>query len=134
GQALAEMKSHWRLATLSKQPQATAQIAAQIFSGLQRGPVPPAKLLLMGTNFQIKVWQALLTIPAGAVVTYESIGALIGAPSASRAIGAAVGQNPIAYLIPCHRVIRKTGALGGYRWGHARKQAILGWEAAQRAA
>jgi AraC family transcriptional regulator of adaptative response/methylated-DNA-[protein]-cysteine methyltransferase len=83
----------------------------------------------MGTNFQIKVWQALLKIPQGAVASYESIGEGVGAPNSSRAVGTAVGQNAVAYLIPCHRVIRKTGLLGGYRWGESRKRAMLRWEA-----
>ena len=94
----------------------------------------PLSLLLLGTNFQIKVWLALLRIPAGVLVTYQTIGGLIGAVNSSRAIGSAVGSNPIGYLIPCHRVIRKSGLLGGYRWGEARKQAIQGWEAARTAA
>jgi AraC family transcriptional regulator of adaptative response/methylated-DNA-[protein]-cysteine methyltransferase len=89
-------------------------------------------LLLNGTNFQIKVWEALLRIPAGDVVTYGEIARSIGAPGASRAVGQAVGANPIAYIIPCHRVIRKMGVLGGYRWGTARKRAMLGWEMAGR--
>jgi AraC family transcriptional regulator of adaptative response/methylated-DNA-[protein]-cysteine methyltransferase len=88
----------------------------------------------LGTNFQLKVWQAFLRIPPGSVVAYEGLGQLLGAPNASRAIGTAIGQNPIACLIPCHRVIRKTGLLGGYRWGEPRKRALLAWEAAQREA
>jgi AraC family transcriptional regulator of adaptative response/methylated-DNA-[protein]-cysteine methyltransferase len=91
-------------------------------------------LLLMGTNFQIKVWQALLNIPVGSVTTYQNVGSMIGASQAARAVGSAVGQNAIAYLIPCHRVIRQSGLLGGYRWGEDRKRAILGWEAARAAA
>ena len=106
-------------------------MAKKIFSSLEDAKQSPLGLLLMGTNFQIKVWQALLTIPAGALISYETIGGLIGARKSSRAIGSAVGSNPIAYLIPCHRVIRKTGLLGGYRWGETRKRAILGWEAAR---
>ena len=85
----------------------------------------------MGTNFQLKVWQALLGIPTGSMVCYEELGGLVGAPNSSRAIGSAVGRNSIAYLIPCHRVIRKSGNLGGYRWGEPRKSAILAWEAAR---
>ena len=88
----------------------------------------------MGTNFQIKVWEALLKIPAGSVTTYESLGQNLGLPRGARAIGSAVGNNRIAYLIPCHRVIRKTGGMGGYRWGEIRKRAILAWESARFAA
>jgi AraC family transcriptional regulator of adaptative response/methylated-DNA-[protein]-cysteine methyltransferase len=128
--ALADMKAHWVSASFVEQPEVTGPTVEQVFSDLERRDGSPLHLLLKGTNFQIKVWQALLGIPTGAVSTYEAIGGLIGAPAAFRAIGAAVGQNPIAYLIPCHRVIRKNGVLGGYHWGAARKQAILGWEAA----
>ncbi len=133
-QALHELKTHWRGATLVEQPDATAAVARQIFSDLDQPPKTGLSLLLLGTNFQLKVWQALLTIPPGAVRSYEDIARLIGRPRASRAIGGAIGHNPVAYLIPCHRVIRKTGVLGGYRYGQPRKQAILGWEAARVAA
>ena len=133
-ESLSELRSHWSEAQLAEHPQATNQVANRIFSNpaWQENSLPG--LLLMGTNFQIKVWRAMLKIPAGALVSYETIGGLIDAPTASRAIGAAVGANTIAYLIPCHRVIRKTGLLGGYRWGEARKRAMLGWEAARTAA
>ncbi|MFQ5398769.1 MAG: methylated-DNA--[protein]-cysteine S-methyltransferase [Anaerolineae bacterium] len=87
---------------------------------------PSLKLFLKGSSFQIKVWQALLQIPPGMVVSYGSVGHLIGQPKAVRAIGTATGHNPIAYLIPCHRVIRQTGGFGNYRWGAARKKAMLG--------
>jgi AraC family transcriptional regulator of adaptative response/methylated-DNA-[protein]-cysteine methyltransferase len=84
-----------------------------------------------GTNFQIKVWEALLRIPPGSVVSYEDIARRIRAPRAVRAVANAVAHNPVAWLIPCHRVIRKSGALGGYRWGETRKKALLAWEAAR---
>ena len=132
--ALAELKSHYPAARLVEQPEMTGPIAKQVFSGLKGRDPLALGLLLVGTNFQIKVWQALLRIPPGTVTTYQDIGGLIGAPAATRAIGSAVAQNSIAYLIPCHRVIRKTGCLGGYRWGAPRKQAILGWEAARTGA
>ena len=86
---------------------------------------------MQGTNHQVRVWQALLRVPAGALVTYEALAAAAGAPGAARAVGSAVGRNPVAFAIPCHRVIRKLGVMGGYRWGTARKQAILAWEAAR---
>ena len=130
--ALQELKSHWAGATFAERPEATGPVASRIFPGLEGRRKPSFSLLLMGTNFQIKVWRALLEIPAGAVVPYEAIGARIGAPRAARAIGSAVGQNAVAYLIPCHRVIRKSGVTGGYRWGGVRKQAMLAWEAARR--
>ena len=90
------------------------------------------KLHLKGTDFQLKVWEALLKIPMGGLATYGDIAAEINHPKACRAVGTAVGDNPVALLIPCHRVIRSTGEWGNYRWGEARKTAIIGWEAAQR--
>lgn len=98
----------------------TASLDAQIDA--------PLKLHLRGTNFQIKVWEALLSIPTGALTTYEHIATQIGNPRAVRAVGSAVGDNPIAYLIPCHRVIRKSGEFGNYLYGSARKKAILARE------
>jgi AraC family transcriptional regulator of adaptative response/methylated-DNA-[protein]-cysteine methyltransferase len=130
-EALREMRHHWSGANLAERPDATGPLARQIFAGLKKRNGTSLSLLLMGTNFQIQVWRALLKIPEGAVTSYGGIGRLIGAPNAARAIGAAVGSNAIAYLIPCHRVIRKTGLLGGYRWGEPRKRAMLGWEAAR---
>jgi AraC family transcriptional regulator of adaptative response/methylated-DNA-[protein]-cysteine methyltransferase len=130
-EALATVRPQWDNADFVRDQQATAALAERIFSRReQQIGVPPA-LHVQGTNFQIKVWQALLCLPAGSATTYGDIAAAIGAPGAARAVGSAVGQNPVAWLIPCHRVIRKTGVLGGYRWGAVRKQAMLGWEAAQ---
>jgi AraC family transcriptional regulator, regulatory protein of adaptative response / methylated-DNA-[protein]-cysteine methyltransferase len=91
----------------------------------------PLTLLVKGTNFQIQVWRALLNVPFGGMTTYQSVAEMIGRPTATRAVGTAVGNNPIGYLIPCHRVIRASGELGGYRWGLERKTAILGWEASR---
>lgn len=90
------------------------------------------KLHLSGTPFQLKVWESLLKVPMGALVTYGTIAKNIDKPSATRAVGTAIGSNPIAFLIPCHRVIQNTGRLGGYMWGETRKSAIIGWEAAQK--
>ncbi len=129
--AVRELKSHWSGARVSEQPGVTGPVTTRIFSELDSQGNRPLGLLLMGTNFQLQVWQALLRIPAGAVTTYQSIGAMVGAPQAARAIGGAVGENAIAYLIPCHRVIRQSGVLGSYRWGENRKRAMLGWEAAR---
>ncbi len=89
------------------------------------------KLHLKGTDFQLKVWESLLTIPMGKLSTYRSLAEKIGNPKASRAVGTAIGSNPVAFLIPCHRVIQSTGHLGGYRWGNERKQLIVGWEGSQ---
>jgi len=132
--AARELKAHWSGAKVGENRGVTMPIAAQIFEGIEARMDRPLGLLLMGTNFQIRVWQALLKIPAGSVMTYQAVGKRIGAPRAARAIGGAVGQNAIAYLIPCHRVIRETGLLGGYRWGEDRKRAMLGWEAARAVA
>ena len=89
------------------------------------------KLHIKGSDFQLKVWQALLNIPMGQLSSYQNIANLINSPKASRAVGNAVGQNPVAYLIPCHRIIQSTGALGDYHWGHIRKTSMIGWEAAK---
>jgi AraC family transcriptional regulator of adaptative response/methylated-DNA-[protein]-cysteine methyltransferase len=92
---------------------------------------PGLRLHLAGTNFQLKVWEALLRIPPGAATTYGEVARRIGRPTAARAVAGAVGANPVAWLIPCHRVLRSVGTLGGYRWGVERKRAMLGWEAAR---
>jgi AraC family transcriptional regulator of adaptative response/methylated-DNA-[protein]-cysteine methyltransferase len=91
----------------------------------------PLPILVRGSAFQLKVWEALLKIPEGRLASYDQIAEAIGQPTASRAVGTAIGSNPVGYLIPCHRVIKKTGLFGGYRWGTDRKQAMLGWEAAR---
>jgi AraC family transcriptional regulator, regulatory protein of adaptative response / methylated-DNA-[protein]-cysteine methyltransferase len=95
------------------------------------GASVPLRLYLNGTNFQIKVWEALLHIPPGKLVSYQEVAVFLGEPLATRAVGHAIASNPIAFVIPCHRVIRKMGVFGGYRWGSARKKAILGWEMAR---
>jgi AraC family transcriptional regulator of adaptative response/methylated-DNA-[protein]-cysteine methyltransferase len=130
--ALKDLAARWPNATIVEQPRATAPFASKIFKALEiRDPegLVPLGLLVRGTNFQVKVWRALLQIPTGSVATYEDIATSIGSPGAVRAVGTAIGRNPVAFLIPCHRVIRSTGALGGYRWGLPRKRAMLAWEA-----
>ena len=129
--ALARLKSKWQNAILTENPDATRSIVDRIFNPLDGQRSTPLHLLLSGTNFQIKVWEALIRIPMGAVVSYEDVAAYIGMPRASRAVGNAVGNNPVSFVIPCHRVIRKTAEFGNYGGGKARKLAILGWEAAQ---
>lgn len=129
---VAALKEDWRLARLVHDPEATAPVARLAFLPQPERSHQRIRLLLRGTNFQIKVWQALLSIPQGAVVSYEDIAAAIGRPSASRAVGRALGQNPVALFVPCHRVIRKSGLVHGYRWGPTRKQALLAWEAGQQ--
>ena len=130
--ALRDLAERWPQATIEERPRVTAPIASRIFAALVvRDPegLVPLGLLVRGTNFQVKVWRALLQVPVGSVATYEDIATAIGTPNAVRAVGTAIGRNPVAFLIPCHRVIRTTGALGGYRWGLPRKRAMLAWEA-----
>jgi len=129
-EALKALKRRWARSALQEDPERTGPVAAQVFDRLTAGEAKPLSLHLRGTNFQIKVWEALLNIPSGTVVSYEDIAVSIGMPTAARAVSNAVARNPIPVIIPCHRVIRKAGAFGGYRWGTARKKALLGWEAA----
>ena len=136
--AMAELESHWPGATFVEDPRATRLTVRKVFAawdGDRPQPTPaagdadvsptPLSLLVRGTNFQVRVWQALLRIPPGAVATYEDVASVVGRVGATRAVGSAIARNPVAYLIPCHRVIRKTGAFGGYHWGAARKVALL---------
>jgi AraC family transcriptional regulator of adaptative response/methylated-DNA-[protein]-cysteine methyltransferase len=123
-------KRKWHFANLKPDQHLTGQYVERIF-GTPAVPLPPLHLLVQGTNFQVKVWEALLRIPEGALTTYKHIAETIGNPKAVRAVGTAVGDNPIAYLIPCHRVIRGEGKLGEYRWGSNRKKLMIGWEASR---
>ncbi len=127
GDAIDNLVADWSQAKMIEDYRATAPLIEPIFDLSQRGK-ESLRLHLRGTNFQIKVWEALLTIPAGAATTYERIAAQIGNPSALRAVGTAVGHNPVAVLIPCHRVLRKDGGFGNYRYGSARKKALLASE------
>jgi len=124
---LNEVRRRWPAAEFAEAPKTTSPYMGRIFPRSNHRDKLP--LDLRGTNFQIKVWQALLEIPPGAVVPYEELAARVGNPKASRAVGSAVGQNPIAFIIPCHRVIRKVGAIGGYHGGVDRKRVMLAWEA-----
>ena len=130
---LQNLAAQWSLATLRRDPATTSPVMDQVFGEARRGSGESLRLLLKGTNFQIRVWEALMRIPPGHVTTYEALGAYLGKPTASRAVGSAVARNSISYLVPCHRVIHKSGLVTGYRWGHVRKRALLGWEAARRA-
>lgn len=130
-QALGALAQRWKKARLSRDAARTRPLVSQIFARYTGQAASPLHLFLSGTNFQIKVWEALLRIPPGALVSYEDIAAHVGMPRAARAVSNAVAQNPIPVIIPCHRVIRKTGDLGGYHYGTARKKALLGWEAAR---
>ncbi|MBE0670108.1 MAG: methylated-DNA--[protein]-cysteine S-methyltransferase [Anaerolineales bacterium] len=126
GKVIDSLVADWQQAEMIEDYKSTAPLVTRIFSELGTGT--PLKVHLRGTNFQIKVWEALLSIPSGAVTTYEHLAAEIGNPKAVRAVGSAVGHNPIAYLIPCHRVIRKNGDFGNYLYGSARKKVILARE------
>jgi len=127
--ALAQLASEWPRAHIKEAKRETANIAREVFGGKNTVP-DKIDLNLRGTNFQIKVWEALLHIPMGETVSYEGLAKEIDAPRAVRAVASAVAHNSVAWLIPCHRVIRKSGALGGYRWGETRKKVLLAREAA----
>ena len=126
------LQDKWQNASLKLNPKRTRPLVDRIFDFSADQEPAPLHLYIRGTNFQIKVWEALLSIPLGNAVTYEDIARHIGMPRAARAVGNAVGQNPLSFLIPCHRVIRKMGVFGYYGGGPARKKAILGWEAARQ--
>ena len=123
------LRLHWPKATLQRSQTETRRLHEQVFTFTPDREPAPVHLYVQGTNFQIKVWEALLKIPLGKAVSYEDIARHIGMPRAARAVGNAVGRNPIPFLIPCHRVIRKMGDFGNYGEGPARKKAMLGWEA-----
>ncbi len=124
--AMADLCGRWPRASFVEDRAALARWVEAAFAG--RGE---ARLHMMGAPFQIKVWEALLTIPSGQVTTYSELARAIGHPTAVRAVGTAVGRNPVSWLIPCHRALRKTGGLGGYHWGLPVKRAMLAWEAAR---
>ncbi len=128
--ALKQLKKNWPNADISEGTNKQIENLERIFSD-EWSDLDQIKLHIQGTEFQLKVWEALLKIPAGKLVTYFDVAIQIGNPKASRAVGSAIARNPIAYLIPCHRVIKKVGGIGEYRWGSTRKTAIIGWEAAQ---
>lgn len=134
---LKALKHKWARAAVIDSQRDTREAAKQIFMAGLDGPDASGRSLpslhLHGTNFQVNVWQALMNIPSGAAASYQDVARLIGRPNAARAVGRAVGENPIAFLIPCHRVIRRVGGFGEYRWGSARKKAMLAWEAARMA-
>ena len=143
--ALADLRKRWPRASLVEEREGARERMRQVFQAYsqQVGSNPakpsgsqltenPLRLQLQGTNFQMQVWQALLRVPPGSLVTYADLAVYIGLPQAARAVGGAVSANPLPVLIPCHRVIRKEGMIGDYRYGTVRKQAILGWEFAVR--
>lgn len=123
--ALEELRREWPLARLEEDKGSLGSLVDHIFLPATEHPHTPLPLVLKGTGFQIRVWRALLRIPEGALISYGDLAAHLQCPRAVRAVAGAVGRNPIAWLIPCHRVLRSTGAIGGYRWGTARKRAML---------
>src|SRR6266478_5029331 len=126
--ALEDMRSRWPRAGYVEDA-ATATLARRIFDPKLWRPDRPLRIVLIGTDFELRVWETLLGIPMGGAKTYSDIAAILGKPSAARAVGAAIGKNPISFVVPCHRVVGKGGDLCGYHWGLTRKRAMLGWEA-----
>ncbi len=126
--ALEDMCSRWPAASYVHDQDATGTYAGRVFDPGQWQEEQPLNVVMIGTDFEIRVWQTLLRIPMGQAATYADVAASIGNPKASRAVGSAVGRNPISFVVPCHRVLAKGGKIGGYHWGLTRKRAILGWE------
>lgn len=129
--ALADMTRRWPKATFVENAGLTGPAVERAFTPDLWRKGQPLKIVMIGSDFEIRVWRALLSIPFGRLTTYGDLAQTIGQPKAARAVGAAVGRNPISFVVPCHRVIGKSGTLTGYHWGLSRKQAILGWEACQ---
>jgi len=135
GAAVEDVRAAWPEARLTRSDAAATSLASRIFQRSTReGQRPGLRAVVKGTPFQVRVWRALVRVPPGCLVSYGQLAAALGRPSAARSVGRAVGQNPLAYLIPCHRVIRQTGVLGDYRWGRIRKRAMVAWEASPGAA
>ncbi len=132
--ALNDMRRRWQKARYVEDYAATAATARRIFDPKLWLPEQPLRVVLIGTDFEVRVWEKLLTIPMGKLTTYSDLAAKAGSPKAARAVGAAVGKNPICFVVPCHRVIGKNGDVTGYHWGITRKRAMLGWEAGMAAA
>ncbi len=129
--AFADMKRRWPNATYVEDQSSTAALAARIFETRLWRSDQPLRVVLIGTDFEVRVWETLLKVPMGRAVSYSDIANKINSPKASRAVGAAVGRNPVSVVVPCHRALGQGGALTGYHWGITRKQAMLGWEAGQ---
>jgi len=131
--AFADMRSRWPQAQIVENTARTAPVACRIFDSKLWRAEQRLRVVLIGTDFEVRVWETLLAIPMGRAMTYSEIAAKVGAPKAARAVGAAVGKNPISFVVPCHRVLGKSGAITGYHWGLTRKRAMLGWEAGRLA-
>jgi AraC family transcriptional regulator of adaptative response/methylated-DNA-[protein]-cysteine methyltransferase len=128
---LADMRARWPKANYVEDAAGTAPLARRIFDSATWRPGEPLRVVLIGTDFEVRVWEALLDVPMGRLATYSDIAAKVCKPTAARAVGAAVGRNPVSFVVPCHRVVGKNGSLTGYHWGLTRKRAMLGWEAGQ---
>jgi len=126
--ALDDMRRRWPRASFTPDSTRTRPYAKRIFEPTNWQEDRPLRVVLIGTDFEVRVWETLLSIPLGQATTYASVAEKIGAPKAARAVGAAVGRNPVSFVVPCHRVLGKSGALTGYHWGITRKRAMLGWE------
>jgi AraC family transcriptional regulator of adaptative response/methylated-DNA-[protein]-cysteine methyltransferase len=131
--ALADMSGRWPKAAMVEDPRRTAELARRIFDTALWRADQPLRVVLIGTDFEVRVWETLLKIPMGRAMTYSDIAGRVGAINAARAVGAAVGKNPLSFVVPCHRVLGRDGALTGYHWGLTRKRAMLGWEAGRTA-
>ncbi|PDT78546.1 MULTISPECIES: bifunctional helix-turn-helix domain-containing protein/methylated-DNA--[protein]-cysteine S-methyltransferase [unclassified Bradyrhizobium] len=129
--AFADMKRRWPNATFVEDTDGTTALAQRVFDTRLWRADQPLRVVLIGTDFEVRVWETLLKVPMGRAVSYSDIASKINSPKASRAVGAAVGRNPVSFVVPCHRALGKSGALTGYHWGITRKQAMLGWEAGQ---
>src|SRR6201996_9289057 len=129
--SFADMKRRWPNAATIEDHDGTAGLAQRIFDPKLWRADQPLRVILIGTDFEVRVWETLLKIPMGRAVCYQDIATKIQNPKASRAVGAAVGRNPVSFVVPCHRALGKGGTLTGYHWGITRKQAMLGWEAGQ---
>jgi AraC family transcriptional regulator of adaptative response/methylated-DNA-[protein]-cysteine methyltransferase len=129
--ALADQCRRWPNATYVEDHEGTTELAQRVFDPKMWRQDQPLRVVLIGTDFEVRVWETLLKIPMGRATSYSDIAKSLSNPKASRAVGAAVGRNPVSFVVPCHRVLGKSGALTGYHWGVTRKQAMLGWEAGQ---
>lgn len=127
--AFEDLAGRWPNARYRRDDSVVLPVARRIFDPVHWNPDQPVRLVMIGSQFEIKVWETLLKVPAGHAATYGEIARSIGKPSAARAVGRAVGRNPISFVVPCHRIVGSTGGLTGYHWGLVRKRAILGWEA-----
>lgn len=131
---LADMQARWPNATYVHDQDGTAALARRVFDPSRWRPDQPLRIVLIGTDFEVRVWETLMRVPLGRLTTYSDLAAKVCTTKAARAVGAAVGKNPVCFVVPCHRVIGKHGDLTGYHWGLTRKRAMLGWEAGQAGA